>query len=660
MAPFRLFDIERERLETFNLDDHPPYLAASHTWSENVFPQNCSFSECFAGQGMKAVVKERHPTIKHCWFDTVCIDQADEQDKLNQIPLMDRIFGEAECVVVFISAHIGATQQDVDWLTAKLDGALAMCQAEAWKEEGAYWQSAEGRRWLLLGEQHLLRLASTAWATRIWTLQEYVLARSILWIGRDLLPIQVDDYVISALPDICNTLAIEECLVPEFRVLDSHFAGMANARLQIIDRTRIMELPGNRKATVPVDEVYGCMAASGVILSPTSGETKADAWARWCEEAVRQGHIRWILLPATLGSVLHGEQRNCVLPPFASRHDISGCSGLDRVEPLGQPMVSEGCVAATARMVGSARILRRLGHIHEPEHGTIHRDITLILFAGGSWTLALKLVWAFGGGRYNTRQARVIAQVLVQSYARAVRTVTCHKEKAFRPVLSSNFQQFVWNDFLVLQQSRMLPVNVGEAYLCELMMPRAGNLKCYTVIVVGQTPPKSSLHALDFEAQASDGRLVLMVVEPASLRDGTKSFHKVGMTLGISEEVARLWADIPHQSVKIGGFGCSGCRDILPDLVSDVSGSDAKAQSSRELRLASRIRLMERHQERARFKLFAGLTDPKVKSNLKMSLRAKNLRYALERCQTRFPKLMKALRQSEFRHCLPWARIAET
>lgn len=139
MATIRLLNVSSLSLETYPLENHLPYLAASHTWSENVFPfdQNPNqFFASFGGRGIQTVIQNLYPHIRHCWIDTLCIDQNDESDKLDQIPLMGQIFGQAEAVVIFTSAALGATQAEVDSLFSKLEGALAMCQADAWSEEG--------------------------------------------------------------------------------------------------------------------------------------------------------------------------------------------------------------------------------------------------------------------------------------------------------------------------------------------------------------------------------------------------------------------------------------------------------------------------------------------------------------------------------------------
>ena len=579
MATFRLLNISTVSIEQYALDNHPPYIAASHTWSENVFDLQQDFHNTFGGKGIIKATERLYPQILHCWIDTGCIDQNDDQDKLTQIPLMGEIFGGAAAVLIFISDHFGANQSEVDALAAQLQGALAMSKDDAWVEEGSYWQSGEGRKLIVQGMKGLLRLASTAWATRIWTLQEYVLAKTIVWIGLDLEPLKFDDFLLSALPDICNTLNITECLGPEMRVLFGHFEGMANVRLGSNDRTRIMELLGNRQATVAVDEVYGVMAASGFEVGVVLGETKFEAWRRWCEEAVRQGHMRWLLLPKGLQHWDKSEVRSCVFPCFAERHKLSASSSLDRVDPLGATIVQGGGAIVHARRVGRARIVRPLGTVHEAQNGRLHRDITLMMFAGAKWKQALQLVSVFGGGRYNFRQAKAIARVLTRSYVQAVQAVIQGREEDFRPIVSTSFQAYVWNDFMSLQQSQMIGLKGGQGYLCRVVSD-TGAYEITTVLVTGDEEPKGHLEVLDLEAKSPDGRYVLMAVAP----NGGNSVHKVGMMLPVSDDVAKLWCHIPLSKYEIGGERCAFCTTTNESTHGRVIRKDSKLPYSKEAR----------------------------------------------------------------------------
>ena len=614
MPFFRLFNPETLKLEQIDSHNHPPYIAASHVWSEQVFDLKDGFPNCFGGRGMGTVIEQIHPDIRYCWFDTLCENQEDEQEKLSQIPLMDRIYGKADAVVMFINAHLGVSQGQVDHFISRLDSALAMCKEDAWQEEGAYWQNGDGRDLIVQAMQGLLRLASTDWAKRVRTLQEHVLAKSVVWIGLDLQPLRFDDFVLSALPDICDTLAITECLGSDMEVKLGYFQGMATVRLGTVDVTRIMALLGNRKATMPVDEVYGVMAVSRVIIDAILSELKSSAWNRWWEAAVTQGHHRWILLPSNGGRSDEGEVRNCIMPKFSGRHELSGSSCLDGVNQLGSITVSNGCVTALTRRLGTAKIVERLGKVHEAQNGRLHRDITLVLFARAKCKLALQLASAFGGGRYNLKEATVIARVLTRSYTRAVKKVVDHDEEALKPVLSSRFELFVWNDFMSLQQSQMIGLNDGIGYLCQVMGESLAE-QFIAVLVGGDNVATSgNLEVLDFQAQAPDGRFVLVVVAPSNEIGG--SAHKVGMTLPVSDDLTESWSCLPMVEIKIGGQLCSQCNG---SIVQD--GSDIQKWSSLPSTHATRqwnkrrlgdVRVLERRLELLIRKIQK--TDPSFKS----------------------------------------------
>lgn len=110
-----------------------------------------------------------------------------------------------------------------------------------------YWRFGPGRRSLV--QAMAGRFTRSTWATHIWTLQEYVLAKQIIWIGKDLYPIAIDDRFFQAIPGLCDQLQITKYISrepgTEFEILWSYCSGMANSRLGEIEQTRIMELLGN-------------------------------------------------------------------------------------------------------------------------------------------------------------------------------------------------------------------------------------------------------------------------------------------------------------------------------------------------------------------------------------------------------------------------------
>ncbi|KAF2147607.1 hypothetical protein K461DRAFT_330248 [Myriangium duriaei CBS 260.36] len=460
MPSFRLINIQSLVIEEFDLDSHPSYIAASHAWIDKSFPSDAhDLPKYFGGRGLKAVIHQCIPIVRYCWIDRICIKQRDRQDKLQQIPLMAQIFGQAEAVVVLINARICS--------------ALAMREEESYREHGKHWQQGYGRQLLVRVMNGLLGLSSTVWMSRVWTLQEYLLGKDIYWIGLDLIPVKINDHR--------------------------------------IDRTRIMELVGNRVTKKDADYIYGAMSGSGVTLDPIAGETKQEAWRRWWELAIQKGNIRWMLLPVDGVPGDLTEQRNCIMPYFATRHKVSASSGLDFVRPLGSITLDCGGVNILIRRVGSVTALQRLGKVFESRDGRISRDIKLILFAESKTELSLLIATAFGGGRYSAEQIHAIAYVLRKSYAPTVAHVLNNSTDDFHPCCGNVYNQMVWDDFMQLQQSQMIGLNEGIGYLCQINSGPDSPVVT-SVLVIGHDQLPAHLEALDFEAKCPDSRSVLMVV----------------------------------------------------------------------------------------------------------------------------------------------------
>ncbi|KAH6647830.1 heterokaryon incompatibility [Truncatella angustata] len=566
---FRLLNVFTGRLTEHALTSHPSFLAASHAWSEQLFPPDVDFLFSPGRMAILTTVQQRYPSIKHCWVDTICIDQKDVDDKIRQIPLMGEIFGKAEGVLIILSCELGMRQDHVDSLTSQLDGAIAMEAEEAWATEGQHWQFGDGRSLIAQAMKGLARLTTTAWSTRVWTLQEYILARTITWIGTNLVPLVIDDILFSSLPVICDTLIIEECMGGEFDKLYKFFSGMANVRLRRGDRTRVMELLGNRKATVECDEVYGVMAASGVEVSVMKNEKKEQVWARWVEEALRQGHLRWLLLP-TIGpaSAIH---ENCIVVPFSVRHEASSCSVLDKLYPLGPCSVSNGAATVTGRFLGFCHIEKRLGAVHEPEPNHIHRDITVILYAAGRWSYALRVGSALSAGRYKTRHIVSIAQALIDNWSGALRAVHRGSEERFKMKFRTEGQARIWKDFMLFMASRLTGLNAGVAYLATI---RRASMRVDTIIVVArdQHLPAGELAVVDVGGRTPDG-LCVFLIATKSTTSGAEALsnarHKVAVTLPLSSAFEGLVKHFKLESFTFGGRNCQVCHEYRKTALSD-------------------------------------------------------------------------------------------
>ena len=414
-------------------------------------------------------------------------------------------------------------------------------------------------------------------------MQEFILAKRMVWIGSDLVPLIVDERLFEAIPDVCNHLSMEECIGGKYAKVFAHFSGMAGAHCGLIDKTRVIELLGNKKATVPEDEIFGLMAASGVILGEDDLKIKGRerVWALWWEKALLSGHLRWALLPPATSTAVEDMSwtKNCIMPAFATRHLASSTSLLDRVEGLGPCSIKRGTVTMTGRTEGICSITSRLGKIYIDATDTVHRDIMLILFARKDFEKAKTLAAAFGAGRYNRQQRVDIARVLEQNYFRAKYAVQESRERAFRPVFDNSNQLRTWSDFMLLQATLMPVMNDGIAFLAKLYTV-VSKSSTYIIIVTGGEKPSGHLAAIDFGAVNESDKTMLTVVQvpqatsvvnlaESCASQECPSLHRVGVSMYIqfttdAKEVRKYashlrTSDSPLESFRLGGQACATC-----------------------------------------------------------------------------------------------------
>ncbi|KAH7360824.1 HET domain protein [Rhexocercosporidium sp. MPI-PUGE-AT-0058] len=575
MKTFRLINTIDSTIETFETGRAPPYLAISHVWSDNIFPKQLPLNPSFGGNAIRQTVLKRGlNSVTYCWVDLFCIEQDSEDDMNEQIPLMGQIYGKAEAVLIILTNELNLTQKQVDYGTAQLDEALAIWKEEAWTDDGMsqYWELGEGRTKLVQAMKILSRFTNAAWGTRVWTLQEYLLATNILWVGADLEPISIDDELFVAIPLLCEQFDIAECtfrgdsIHNDYELLFSHFSGMAASRVGATDRTRVMEMLGNRQAFLPVDEVYGIMAASTVEISIQPKESRESAWKRWLEAALTAGHLRWLMIPPAILSAEEAAELTCEGVLYSKRHELSTASGLDRVTPYGPVAVSEATVSLTARKIGPCTILRKLGPEHWCDKGWVHRDLTLIVYSKGVWSSAIDIAVAFGSGRYNNRRLILIAQILKNNYDRGLRFIQRRMERKFYPILQSETHRLVWADFMqLLSRSVMDTMNLGVGYLIRVRCPKT-QIPFLTVLVTNGLRPKGDLVAFDCNARSVDGRHTLLICERSvtevqkQASDPNLIWHKAGVTISVGEDYAIGWDDIPLETISVGGSRCQVCK----------------------------------------------------------------------------------------------------
>ncbi|KAI5798588.1 heterokaryon incompatibility protein-domain-containing protein [Pyronema domesticum] len=561
----------------------PRYLAISHSWAENLFDFIKPFPDTLGAEILRAI----DTGIEYVWIDTYCIDQSDPEDKARQIPMMGEIYGAAEGVVVVLGTNLGITQEEVDEVVGSVWLATWAYEEEMWGEiEGMVGgENDEELEEIVDGSMDILSiLAKTQWAKRIWTLQEYVLAQEVIWIGSDKKPVKLDESWIIGITGVFTTMFLgkHEEVYEEVRKL---IPGMAAMRQKKIDSTRIMEFANFRNCSVPEDSVYGLMAAAGVVIEPRYGEGSNEAWRRWWEMAINKGHIRWALMPAqtqrTTLSVEPEERglRNCIMPNFEVQSGVSTASSIDKVTAFRPASCERGVVSMRGRTLGSVKSFRLLGEARYVTEDFMQDELTLITLARGKLEYAMSVVAAFGGGRYFWCQRVLLAYVLVTNYRSALECIDEHDEAYWATKMGEFLDEDgdaqitiddLWKDFLQLSMETMSGLQNCTAYLVRVETPE------YDTHVIMATAQRVQLdlsfnyELVDFNAQTASGRSVTMVLQSKKLDDEISSQHKLGMVLPMivtedlneAKKYASLYLSDPHEfkEYRIGGEDCAVCR----------------------------------------------------------------------------------------------------
>jgi hypothetical protein len=141
------------------LDGRPhPYDALSYVWGDESKPQSISidgYDLPVTIQLYLALLRLRHSSIERIiWVDAVCINQEDEHEKERQIPLMQQIFGHANCVVIWLGEEADNSDQALEEIRiAGSEKTINVLHDE-------------------IIQQAVLKLLQRPWFRRIWVVEQ--------------------------------------------------------------------------------------------------------------------------------------------------------------------------------------------------------------------------------------------------------------------------------------------------------------------------------------------------------------------------------------------------------------------------------------------------------------------------------------------------------
>ncbi|KAI1863373.1 uncharacterized protein JN550_009693 [Neoarthrinium moseri] len=185
-----------------SLSEEPDYEALSYTWGTKGLGGSIvvSGTPVDVFENLEAALRRLRLSKKsrRLWIDAICINQADVAERQQQVPLMQRIYEQARQVCIWLGESSEASElgmaylgkQSEQWLASrvkswterqKLDNksyrpnvrALAMM-----KDSASFLSMSATQEEQSLGE--VRELMVRPWWSRVWVLQEAVLAKNIV------------------------------------------------------------------------------------------------------------------------------------------------------------------------------------------------------------------------------------------------------------------------------------------------------------------------------------------------------------------------------------------------------------------------------------------------------------------------------------------------
>ncbi|KAK9800156.1 putative WW domain-containing protein [Seiridium cardinale] len=186
-----------------NLETNPTYEALSYTWGnmENRTHIHINSQEFLVRENAAAALQQLRQTRKtrSIWIDAICINQADNgrnSEKSTQLPLMTRIYEQAEQVCIWLGEleegsdvamksmkggrWVPRTMSWTGWKVERRHGGLLLPVRERFKSGHAVLESSHRAIEMEFGE--IREILHRPWWTRVWIMQEAIVARKLVLI----------------------------------------------------------------------------------------------------------------------------------------------------------------------------------------------------------------------------------------------------------------------------------------------------------------------------------------------------------------------------------------------------------------------------------------------------------------------------------------------
>ena len=274
MRLFRMFQRTETHIwavmETFKRASCPPYEAVSYCWGSGkrdipmvigdiIIPITAHLARSLSC--MYTVLQPRW-----LWIDQICIEQADLEEKAEQVACMFQTFGNATRVIVWLGSsneHIDNFTKDLPGIYSRITDSRNRTVKEADTPEflnSVYLHSNEPLM------QGLYQICQKQWFRRLWIVQEMVLAKQLLLLcGKNV--VDWSQLCAVAVYTVTLEVSLSRSGLPTIplRLCDLHQMRMNSERLNqtgisksefAYHASKLVDLVFRQDCTEPADRVY--------------------------------------------------------------------------------------------------------------------------------------------------------------------------------------------------------------------------------------------------------------------------------------------------------------------------------------------------------------------------------------------------------------------
>jgi hypothetical protein len=296
-------------MSKYYLTEQPDYIALSYMWGNpsitdaiivNGKPLQVTTNLGSALRQLRTLKMRRHGILRRkkslrFWIDSICINQNDDHERNDQVQLMRYIYTTAMMVISWTGADEPVVSTAMKWLTTIAQASLSLTE----NEDKTTWMQNHSE----LFQQDINNdLNNKAWNSikrffdlpvwsRVWILQEMVLARSLWMMSEDGTKLELDDVFVAM--DWIRQIQDGSLSKPEFfpsmlwdliaigqQISFSNLAIVRGFRqefespgeLRFITTINAVRLSAFYHATDPRDQIYGFIGIirTGIVADYTS------------------------------------------------------------------------------------------------------------------------------------------------------------------------------------------------------------------------------------------------------------------------------------------------------------------------------------------------------------------------------------------------------